>query len=176
MIDMNFRLITLTCVLAVLTLPAFAAKKKKAEAAPAAPVATPAAVATLTTYFCTIWHEITYDSAAAPVLAPVTRVPIPHMGNVAITKETGTRLPRPVDMWDDDEHEHAHPDGAHAHDFVKAPSDTTLPEGSYVLNWLDPAAGEVRYDFLTIREDHAGPIKPFFAGLGGNLYIGTCDQ
>jgi hypothetical protein len=62
---------------------------------------------------------------------------------------------------------------AHENESGDTAIDTTR---GYVLNWLDPGkGGPERYDFLTIREDHPGSRKPFFAGMGGNLYIGVCD-
>lgn len=154
-------------LLAVLASPTDAAKKKK-ETAPPTPA--PAVARELTVYFCTIWHEISFDSAAAPVLAPVGYVPIPHMGNISMYKESGVKVPRPVDMWNDDHDEHDHA-------LVKAPDTAAkIDTAAYVLNWLDLKGGQVKYEYLTVREDHKGPIKPFFAGMGGNLYIGTCDR
>jgi hypothetical protein len=168
----------LTALVLVLPLPATAAsKKKKSTPAAATPASPPAR--TLTNYYCTIWHEVTFDSAAAPVLNPAGYMPVPHMGNIAIYKETGTKLPRPKDMWEDDAREHALEHAPADAPLVLAPPDTLAgidTTRGYVLNWLNPGeGGDVRYDFLTIREDHPGPRKPFFAGMGGNLYIGICD-
>ena len=175
---MKHFILLIVAAIALVAAPASAAKKKPApspapSARQATPTqsATPAAASGPTIYYCTLWHEVHYDSAATPRLEPVGYVPIPHMGNISITKETGTKVPRPVDQWDDDH------DVDHDHNLVKAPKDSAAIDtvGGYVLSWDKPFGGRVRYDFLTIREDHKGPVKPFFAGMGGNLYLGTCE-
>jgi hypothetical protein len=169
--------LTVLALFALAASPSFAAgKKKTSKDAPAA--ASPAPPQrTLTNYFCTIWNEVTFDSAAAPVLKQASNLPVPHMGNVAIYQETGTKIPRPRDMWKEDSLEHAqdHPDKGM---FPKAPDTVVALDTSngYVLHWVNAGeGGDIQYEFLTIREDHQGPRKPFFAGMGGNLYIGICD-
>jgi len=183
---MKRSLLALTGLLALTATSALAAKKKTSpEATPKPAVTAPAPTASgivvkplrpgeYTTYFCTIWHEVSFDTAAAPKLAPVGYVPIPHMGNISLFRETGVPVPRPVDLWDDE-----HDDHGHDHSLVKAPDTASAAPADtigYALQWLDLKGGQVKYEHLTIREDFKGLIKPFFAGMGGNLYIGTCDQ
>ena len=70
-------------------LPALAAgKKKKAGPAPAPTVSAAPSPSSLTNYYCTIWNEVAFDSAAAPALKQASNMPIPHMGKIAIYKET----------------------------------------------------------------------------------------
>lgn len=176
----NFALAGLAALALVFTAPhALGATKKKAPKSPEAAAPAAPQPPLFTNYYCTIRHEVSFDSSAAPQMNPVGHMPIPHMGKVAIYKETGTRLPRPRDMWEEDAKLHSmeNPQEYHDHGRHEWDSASVATPGMYVLHWIDPGkGGPEHYEFLTIREDHPGDYKPFYAGMGGNLYIGVCEQ